>query len=258
MSKTYICEFCNNEHDGTYGSGRFCSKTCRAKYIASKVKHHVCNFNVGKQPKYWQWKCPHCDFIGKTRQKLTEHRHKEHPQFCVEGGWNKGLTIETNNIVKRYSKTIADNFKTGKVVNWWLGKHHKEETRQLLSRKWHWFNTNSGWGKYGWYKGIWCDSSWELAWVMFNLDHNISFTRCKERFEYIINDKKRLYYPDFELSDGTIVEIKGFINKNWEEKLKQFPKDRKLIVLYKKEIKPYLKYAIDTYGRNFTSLYTKK
>lgn len=33
-----ICEFCGKEHDGSYGSGRFCSKSCRMKFIASKVK----------------------------------------------------------------------------------------------------------------------------------------------------------------------------------------------------------------------------
>ena len=26
------CEQCGNEHDGSYGSGRFCSASCRSKY----------------------------------------------------------------------------------------------------------------------------------------------------------------------------------------------------------------------------------
>ena len=36
-----ICEFCGKEHDGVYGSGRFCNKSCRMKFIASKVKNRV-------------------------------------------------------------------------------------------------------------------------------------------------------------------------------------------------------------------------
>jgi len=34
--KDKCCEICGNEHDHTYGSGRFCSKHCRMKYISSK------------------------------------------------------------------------------------------------------------------------------------------------------------------------------------------------------------------------------
>ena len=29
----------------------------------------------------------------------------------------------------------------------------------------------SGRGKKGWYKGYWCDSTWELAWVIYQLDN---------------------------------------------------------------------------------------
>ena len=28
-----------------------------------------------------------------------------------------------------------------------------------------------GYGKHGWYKEYWCDSSWELAYVIYNLDY---------------------------------------------------------------------------------------
>ncbi|MEI7942893.1 MAG: hypothetical protein WCH76_06985 [Candidatus Riflemargulisbacteria bacterium] len=41
------------------------------------------------------------------------------------------------------------------------------------------YRRKSGRGKHGWYKGIWCDSSWELAWVMYHLDHGIPFERNK-------------------------------------------------------------------------------
>lgn len=33
-----ICEYCHKEHDGSYGSGRFCSKTCASKYTSSMRK----------------------------------------------------------------------------------------------------------------------------------------------------------------------------------------------------------------------------
>ena len=76
-----------------------------------------------------------------------------------------------------------------------------------------------GYGKHGWYKGYWCDSSWELAWVIYNLDHGIKFERCKEKFEYEFEGKKYHYYPDFKLENGTYVEIKGYETSRWKTKL---------------------------------------
>lgn len=32
MSEKKFCEFCGKEHDGSFGSGRFCSYSCATKY----------------------------------------------------------------------------------------------------------------------------------------------------------------------------------------------------------------------------------
>jgi group I intron endonuclease len=42
--KMNICKTCGCEHDGSYGSGIFCSKHCRYVYIGKQNKHPVCNF----------------------------------------------------------------------------------------------------------------------------------------------------------------------------------------------------------------------
>ena len=65
---------CNNEHDGSYGSGRFCCEKCKIQYISlintnahnSKVKAHLDKLRkegkVGnQQSKYGTWKCNHCN-----------------------------------------------------------------------------------------------------------------------------------------------------------------------------------------------------
>ena len=41
--KNYICEYCGKEHDGSYGSGRFCSKHCRGAFTAKMSKKHKRN-----------------------------------------------------------------------------------------------------------------------------------------------------------------------------------------------------------------------
>ena len=46
------------------------------------------------------------------------------------------------------------------------------------------YRRNGGKGIRGWYKGYWCDSSWELAYVIYNLEHNIHFIRNTKGFNY--------------------------------------------------------------------------
>ena len=107
--------------------------------------------------------------------------------------------------------------------------------------------------KTGWYKGYWCDSSWELAWIIYNLDHKIQFERNMVGFEYSYLNKQRKYYPDFLLPDGSYVEIKGFSNKQFEAKKRDFP--HALRVLYQKDMESYLAYVKKKHGNDFISLY---
>lgn len=114
------------------------------------------------------------------------------------------------------------------------------------------YKPGSGRGKHGWYKGIWCDSSWELAWVMFHLDHNIPFERNRDRFEYVWNGKKYKYSPDFKMADGCHVEVKAWLDDKGRAKLAAC---QGVIVLMKKEMEPYLQYASEKYGKNFIRMY---
>jgi hypothetical protein len=52
------------------------------------------------------------------------------------------------------------------------------------------YRQGSGRGKKGWYRGYWCDSTYELVYVIFNLDHGIAFSRKTERFAYVFESRK--------------------------------------------------------------------
>lgn len=80
-------------------------------------------------------------------------------------------------------------------------------------------NRINGYGKSGKYKGIHCDSMWELAYLIYCLDHNINIKRNTEWFSYIDNNKKRAYNPDF-IVNGELIEIKG-IHTELVDKKKQ-------------------------------------
>ena len=73
------------------------------------------------------------------------------------------------------------------------------------------YRPGSGRSNSGYYKGIYCGSTYELCWVIYNLDHNIEFSRFPGKLE---KDGVK-YYPDFLLSDQkTIVETKGYEKQN--------------------------------------------
>ena len=114
-----------------------------------------------------------------------------------------------------------------------------------------------GRGKHGEYKGIWCDSTYELVWVIYNLDHKISFQRNKLGFKYVFEGKQHVYYPDF-ICSNEYTEIKGFMRKHDYFKFEQFPSNLKLKVLSGEDLKNQFDYVYSTYGKDLISLYDKK
>jgi len=168
--------------------------------------------------------------------------------------WNKGKTYDEL-LGSDKSKLIKR-----KISNKMIGKGHpcSDLTKQKLSliakkNGFGGYTKGGGIGKKGSYKGFWCDSSWELAWVIYNLEHNIKFIRNENSFDYIYKNKKYKYYPDFRLNDNTYVEIKGWMTNKSEEKIKQFP--GKLVVLFQKEMNYIFEYVKNKYGKDFIKLY---
>lgn len=211
-----ICERCGKEHDGSFGSGRFCSRACantRNHSDATKAK-------IGKALSD-KFEKVYCSICGK---QINYHSKTK---LCVDclNHTDFGKTVKTE--IMKFAA---------------IGKH------------WGGYRKGSGRGKHGWYKGYYCDSSWELAYVVYNLDHNISFIRNEELFPYEFNGEQHSYKPDF-IEGDTYVEIKGYNTEQWEAKRNQFQKPLK--VLYKKDIELYLAYVEEKYGSNWQSLYEK-
>lgn len=75
------------------------------------------------------------------------------------------------------------------------------------------YRQGSGIAKSGFYKGIYCASTYELVWVIFRLDHGLPV----ERFPSCLTKGDLRYFPDF-LVEGTIVEIKGRYTKDVDSK----------------------------------------
>ena len=279
ITKIYKCKYCGKEFDNRHalaGHTRGCllnpnrstNNTIKATLIF--VEKH--------RPKIYKFVCEKC---GKEFDKeMSEQRYnnvKNHPKFCCRSCANSHIVTEEHK--QKTSQSVKSFFQEHPVTTepkTYLCKYcgnpftmnTKRDTngRKYCSYKCreNWIEENvkpklggyrkgSGRGKHGWYKGIYCDSSWELAFVIYHLEHNINIKRCKNPRKYIFEGKEFKYYPDFEINNK-IYEIKGYSTKRWEAKISQ---NSDIIVLMKEDMQKYLDYCIKKYGNNFIYLYDK-
>jgi len=213
-------------------------------------------------------KCPYCEKeysnkgIGTHIWRChTDSGKKFDPNKRIKSGeliqWNKDKHFEETYNTEQIIKLKASCSIGGKS---WKGKHHSEKTKEKLSKiakknNLGGITKGGGRGKHGWYKGYWCDSSWELAWVIYQLDHNIKFERNTSKFSYFFNNKKCNYIPDFKIDDE-YYEIKGWKEARTLAKIRQFPE--KLNVLYREDLEEIFDYVNFTYGTNWIELYEKE
>lgn len=219
-NKILYCENCGKVIDGSYGSGRFCNRHCATIY-------------------------------GNTHRPKRSAESKKKTSISVKNSIKCQIAAERSRKIY-HCKQCNKEFSISDIrdIN---GRLYcsKECKHKYLSEHTGGYREGSGRGKQGWYKGIHCDSSWELAYLVYHLDHNLYIERCKEKRYYVWNNKQHTYYPDFITDDG-IIEIKGYSTDQWKSKEEQ---NSDVKVLYKNEIKPYLDYVTNTYGTDFIKLY---
>lgn len=114
------------------------------------------------------------------------------------------------------------------------------------------YREGSGRAKTGYYKGIYCGSTYELVWVIFQLDHDIPF----QRFEGYLEFEGKKYFPDF-LQDHKIIEIKGYEKQDSVDKKTEIAKQNgfEVIVLRKENLQKEFNWVSKHYSDNYKSLY---
>lgn len=186
--------------------------------------------------------CKFCGREGKSNKSNWIHQSRcdLNPEKYTQPK-NKGSTG-----VKAWNNGRAD------LPKW----SHSDETKHRLSeiakeRGIGGYIPGSGRGKQGWYKGFFCDSSWELAYVIYCLDHGLSIERNKERRKYKWEGKEHFYIPDF-IVNGELIEIKGFKTEQWNAKHLANPDVK---VLYEKDLTYVFDFVKEKYGKDFVRLY---
>ena len=187
---------------------------------------------------------PFCKSNPNRVQRLTSPN--AHPKKGTIP-WNKG---------KKSTRPAWNKGVIGSTPGRCTDEHAELERRRKISvfakdRNLGGYVQGSGRGKKGWYKGFFCDSSWELAYVIFCLDHNVSIKRNTEKRQYLFKDKVKNYIPDF-IVEAELIEIKGYKTEEWEAKIKCNPDVK---VLYKEDLSEIFSYVITTYGKKYIELY---
>lgn len=246
-----------------------CDKCNRQFSDNSSLANHVKYCTGPKKTKIYPT-CPKCKFIIKKFFDVHiakcdgrgPSRSRRHLGLGTGHNWLKGKKYKDVFGEKRAKQIIANisNSLIGKSTGQCLSESDEKLRKHKISiARVNFLNSgkNKCRGRSGWYKGIWCDSSWELVWVIYNIDHNIKFKRNHDKFAYQINDEQHFYVPDFILDDGTLIEIKGYTFNPTKLKLKinSVPSTYKFILLQKNEMKPILQYVRRKYGKKFYKMY---
>ena len=229
---------------------------CERNVTANNWKRHVISHATNeerKRKKKLETKSLVCSFCGRDDfANYTRRMHHEHMihvrKLNGKVVWNKGLTKIDHPSIAKYGTTLSI------VQKGRPGRKHTTQTIALMKQKGGGYRKGSGRGIMGRYKGIWCDSSWELAFLMYCEDHDIEVQRCKEKFDYVFEGEVHTYYPDFFLPlESLIVEIKGFVDERTRAKISQCPKT--IAVYDKTHMKDVLNYVVHKYGKDFVKAY---
>lgn len=241
--ETFIKSIYSLDHDDLFC--KYCGRECKNK--KSLCGHErLCRENPNRQLTSYEKHGPITGFneFGRT-------------------SWNKGLTKETDERIQKQINTYHENHNKGlhkdtsglnnSMNNPLTRKHLSKSMKKVYSK---YTIRKPKKSKYGYYKGVWCDSSWELAYLIYVKDFGFNIIRNKTGFRYMWENSEHTYFPDFyNIDSDTYIEIKGFKSNRDTEKIAQF--NHKLIVLEKEDMNFIINYVKSKYGENFISLYDK-
>lgn len=237
------------------------------------MSENLCSFGCErvsiKQLKNGRFLC--CEFVSQCpvmRQRNSSGRRGKNPWvehshprgMAGKPAWNKGRSFEQS-----YDSATAERLRecsrkaAMRMHQLWDPKSKAEAQRRAKlsdvakKRQLGQYRRGSGRGKKGWFRGYWCDSSYELAFVIYALDQGFAFERNWKSFPYTFEGRPRTWIPDFRLTDGTYLEIKGYLSPQAEAKFGAFPDG--LIVVRRENMQFVFDYVLKTYGRDFVRLY---
>jgi hypothetical protein len=168
------CECCQKEHDGSYGAGRFCNRSCAAKYVSNQNredKNQKIGKSLNKRARFAEITCDAC------KQTVTKPWNRRKHRFC-----SKKCSVAYNSQDLEIKQKIRDA--RCKAIE----------------------NGNIGFGIRCTFEGLRCDSALEYAFLKwYKQDHpNASIKRYAGKIE----SQGITFIPDFIIDDSIVVEVK--------------------------------------------------
>lgn len=246
--RVLTCEVCGKEYElelseKMFSEGKYrrtCSSQCSHKLTCNKTDFNIKNSNISSSLiKYYE---EHEFPQGFGNNCTVRTKKAKSNRYCEECG----LLIDDS--LRPRSRFCSDECRE---------RHRSKAISKSVTGKTGGYRFLSGRREFkkGRYNNIYFDSSWELAYYIYCIEHNINIERCKEIRYYIYNEKQYKYYPDF-IVNGEIIEIKGYITDKVKYKIEQNPDIK---VLYYKDIEHCILYCKEKYGDKFwESLYANE
>ena len=252
----YECKICGKQYENRYAYIGHCSAHKRApgKELKEQKKPEL------KVDEQWKqenglYKCPECG-VEKPKHGICSHILLKHTEkgkkrrSGIEGfnqkgrnAWNKGLTKETDERVKKHGISISKS-QMGKK-----GREVSKETREKLSIIMSLKNQekgNSGYKFIKWYKvqnilGMEYNlrGSYELKVASFLNEKKLLWNREK-KLSYFDGEITRTYLPDFYLPERNVyIETKGYFSEKDKHKMKLVLEQNNitLIFIFEKDLK---------------------
>lgn len=205
-----ICEYCGKNHEGSFGSGRFCSRSCSCGF-STKVKRKEINKKISKALKNKNTKsdvkliCEYCKNTFNIRWS------KRHQRFCSRSCATK---FKVND--PKWKRKISESMK-GVNIGKKNGMYGKTPTN---TRRIKVFSNKEP------RKTFYVKSSYEAKYIdILNEDTNVTYFQYEpKQFRVSYKDKKgndKTYQPDFYVNNK-IIEIKNLWSSSlYDTKIKE-------------------------------------
>ena len=196
-----VCENCNIEHNGSYGSGRFCSKKC-SRGFSTREKRSTINKSVSKKllgsgHGDVEKICPECKKIFKVKW------YKRHIKTCSRK-CGVSLKFKTNSKLKEIlSNARIKNIENGIVNGSGIKCEYKFKDKIIK-----------------------CDSKLEYAGLDFFVNNYdvLDINRANIKIDYKYNNEIHVFLPDFKITTAEgiyIVECKSekvtsYMQQKWK------------------------------------------
>ena len=211
-----------------------------------------------------KYKCPFCK-EEKTKIGITTHIWRKHGEGKIHNPnigfvtknrkqWNKNLTKETSEVLKKQAERTKEKYKNGQITPGFKNKKHTKETKKIISEK---LSKNNKGGRCKWFEVkkkngevIKVQGTWEVRFanVLSEIDEmwlKPSLYHTKHSFKWIDKTgKEHTYTPDFYSPKlDKYFEVKGYWWGNDKEKMECVHQQNEIVIeiVMKKELVIYEK-----------------